>query len=132
MRLRILPGKRVEESKLRVNALPLVPRQTLNSITTESFFKSDSTHSSKPSLVFENVNKSNLNSSQDSGGSPILNYKQTQLHSPRVNEHVGRLCPKSSNDSSAFIGPKLATLNDIPAGIIGVDLISKIYAITDA
>ena len=117
MRLRLLPRKRVEESKLRVNALPFVPRQTLNSITTEFLFNSDSTHGSKPSLVFENFNKSNLNSCQDSGGSPVLNYKQTQLHSPQGSGHVGRLGPESSTDSSAFIGPKLATLDDTPAGI---------------
>ena len=117
MRLRLLPGKRVEESKLRVNALPFVPRQTLNSISTKSFFNSDSTHSSKPSLVFENCNKSNLNSSQDSGGSPVLNFKLTQLHSTQGSGHADRLCPESSTDSNAFIGPKLATLDDTPAGI---------------
>ena len=117
MRLRLLPGKRVEESKLRVNGLPFVPQQTLNSITTTAFITSDSTHGSKTSLMFENYNKSNLDPSQDSGDSPVLNYNRTQLHSPQGSEVVDRLCPESSTDSNAFIGSKLATLDDTPAGI---------------
>ena len=117
MRLRLLPGKRVEESKLRVNALPFVPRQTLNSVTTKSLFNSDSTYGSKPSLVFENSHKSNLDSSQDSEGSPVLNYKLTQLQSPHGSGHDDRLCPESAINSDAFVGPKLASLDDTQAGI---------------
>ena len=117
MRLRLLSGKRADESKLRVNALLFVPRQTLNSITTKPFITSDSSHGSKHSLIFENYNKSNLDSSQDSGDSPILNYNLTELHPPQGSGVVDRLCPESSTDSNAFIGSKLATLDDTPAGI---------------
>ena len=111
MRLRLLPGKRVEESKLRVNALPFVPRQTLNSIMTKSFFNSDSAHDSKPSLIFENYYKSNLDSSQNSGSNLVLNYKLTQARFLALN------------------WPHLMTFRPV---LIEVDLISKIYAITDA
>ena len=44
MRLRLLPGKCVEESKLRVSTPAFVPQPALNSIIAETFFNSDLTH----------------------------------------------------------------------------------------
>ena len=131
MRLRLLSGKRVEESKLRVNALPFVPRQTLNSITTESFFNSDSAHGSKRSLIFENLDKSNLNSSQDSGGSPVLNYKLSFIRL-RAADTLAAYALRVQLTQARLLAlnwPHLMTFRPV---LIEVDLISKIYAITDA
>ena len=117
MRFRLLPGKRVEESKLRVSAPPFVPQRTLNSIMAESFFNSDLTHGMNPSVILKTYNQPHLDSSQNSGGSPVLNHDLNQLHSPQGSGDADRLCPKTLTSSDAFIGSKWAIIDETPAGI---------------
>ena len=64
-----------------VSAPPFGAQRTLNSIMTESFFNSDLTYGTIPSVILENFNQSHLDSSQNSGSKPVLNHNLTQLPS---------------------------------------------------
>ena len=79
---------------------------------TKPSINSDMTHGSNPSLIFENYNQSNLDSSQYSESNPVLNHNLSQLPSPQGSGDVDHLCSESSTNANVFIGSKLATIDE--------------------
>ena len=83
----------------------------------KSFFNSNFSHGTSPLVILENCNQSHLDSSQNSESSLVLNHDRNQLHSSQGISDADRLCPKSSTNSDAFMGSKMATIDKTPAGI---------------
>ena len=111
MRLRLLSGKRLKE-KLRANAHPFVPQQTLNTIMMKTFFNPDPAYVNDPSLIFDNQNQTSLELSQNATNSSLLRHDLFYLQSSPDIRSVNLLCPVSLTKSDPIIDSKLITIDE--------------------